>query len=164
MRGSSAFGGGADPDPEGRRFGHAVLPPPIGRRTQATGLMYGFRVFEDRHTAIPEIGLGLTGAGREFRFGWRLVERVPAGLAFELGVEGTRREPAGGDAGPEHGLTVGAGWRLAGRGTGDIEIRLEASRREAANDPGSGSGAGSGSGTGAGAASHEVGLRFTARW
>ena len=64
MRGSSAFGGGAGPDPEGRRFGHTVLPPPIGRRTQATGLVYGFGVFEDRHTAIPEIGLGLTGASR----------------------------------------------------------------------------------------------------
>ena len=109
---------------------------------------YGFGVFEDRYTAIPELGLGLTNAGREFRFGWRLAERVSAGLAFEFGAEGTRREPAGGGAGPEHGLTVVAGWRLAGSGTRTFEMRVEAARHEAANDN----------------AEHTTGLRLAVRW
>ena len=68
---------------------------------------YGFGVFEDRYTAIPELGLGRGHAGREFRIGWRLAERVSSGLVFELGVQGTRRDAVNDDAPPEH--TVGAG-------------------------------------------------------
>ena len=95
---------------------------------------YGYGVFEDRYTAIPELGLGLGNAGRELRLGWRLAERVSAGLAFELGVEGTRREPIGGETGPDHGLGLGFGWRLVGAGTQSFNVRVEAARLDVAND------------------------------
>ena len=110
---------------------------------------YGFGVFEDRYTAIPELGLGLGNAGRELRLGWRLAERVSSGLAFELGVQGTRREQTDATQ-AEHGLTVGAGWRLIGRGAGSFEVRVEAARRDAANDDAS--------------PEHTVGARLDARW
>ena len=108
---------------------------PLGRRLDAR-LGYGLGVFDDRWTATPELGLGLSDTGRELRLGWRLTERVAAGLAFELGVEGTRRESADGHANPEYGLEVGLGWRLVGARASHaaFEMRLQAARREAAND------------------------------
>ena len=108
---------------------------PLGRRLDAR-LGYGLGVFDDRWTATPELGLGLSDTGTELRLGWRLTERVAAGLAFELGVEGTRRESADGHAGPEHGLGVGLGWRLVGARASHaaFEMRLEAARRDVAND------------------------------
>ena len=72
-------------------------------------LDYGFALFEDRYTATPEIGIGLSDADRELRTGWRLAERVSSGLAFEFGLEGTRREFTGSGTGVEHGLVAGAG-------------------------------------------------------
>ena len=63
---------------------------------------------------MPELGLGLADTNREVRLGWRLTERVAAGVAFELGVEGTRREWSDGEASPRHGVGIGVGWRLAG--------------------------------------------------
>ena len=97
---------------------------------------YGFGVFGDRFTAVPEFGLGLSDTDREVRLGWRLAERVTSGLAFELGVEATRREPEHGDAGPEFGLGVGLGWRLTGTRDGHLafEMRIEAARRAVADD------------------------------
>ena len=86
---------------------------PRGRRLEAR-LRYGLGVFDDRWTMTPELGLGLSDTGREYSLGWRLTERVVAGLAFELGLEGTRRESADEAAGPEHGLGAGLGWRLEG--------------------------------------------------
>ena len=58
------------------------------------------------------------------------------GLAFELGLEGTRRNGADGGAGPEHGIGIGFGWRLDGADSGTLafELRLEAARRDVAND------------------------------
>ena len=57
------------------------------------------------------------------------------------------------------GRDYSLGWRMvnAGAGTGSLELSLEATRRESANDPGSGSGAGA-------PPEHGVGLRLTARW
>ena len=114
-------------------------------------LGYGLGVFDDRFTATPELGLGLTDTGREVRLGWRLTERVAAGLAFELGVEVTRREGADG-ANPRHGLGVGLGWQLTGERTNHaaFEIRFEAARLEAAN--------------GDDAPENRIGLELTARW
>ena len=64
--------------------------------------------------------------------------------------EGTRREFTGVEAGAEHGLVAGAGWRLIGRGAESFEVRVEAELREAANgDVGS---------------EHSVGLRLGASW
>ena len=97
---------------------------------------YGLGVLDDRYTATPELGLGLSGSDRELRLGWRLTERVATGLAFELGVEGTRREFADGEAGPQHGIGIGVGWRLAGASASHsaFEMRIEAARLDAAND------------------------------
>ena len=115
---------------------------------------YGFAVFDERYTATPELGLGLSDADREVRLGWRLAERVSAGFAFELGLEGTRRELSGAGAGVEggaaHGLAAGAGWRLVGRGAESFEARVEAARSESA--------------TGGAGPEHSVGLRLGASW
>ena len=108
---------------------------PLGRRLDVR-LGYGLGGFDDRWTVTPELGLGLSDTSRELRLGWRLSKRVAAGLAFELGVEGTRRESADGHAGPEHGLEVGLGWRLVGARASHaaFEMRIEAARRDVAND------------------------------
>ena len=111
---------------------------------------YGFGVFEHRYTSIPELGLGLSEHAREMRLGWRLAERRSAGLAFELGVEGTRLEDTSGATDARHGLTVGAGWRLMARGTESFELRLEAGRHDAANDDPE--------------PEHSIGVRLGARW
>ena len=124
-----------------------------GRRLDAQ-LGYGFAVFDERYTATPEVGLRLSDAERELRLGWRFVERVSAGLAFELGLEGTRRESTGVEADTEgvaeHGLVAGAGWRLVTRSAESFEVRIEAARIEPAS-----------SGTGA---EHSAGLRLGASW
>ena len=96
---------------------------------------YGFAAFDERYTDTPELGLGISDAGRELRLGWRLAERVSAGLAFELGLEGTRHESTGAGGGDaEHGVVAGTGWRLVSRGAASFELRLEGTLREAAND------------------------------
>ena len=95
---------------------------------------YGLGVLDDRFTAVPELGVGLSNMDRELRLGWRLVERVTAGLAFEFGVEGMRRERSDTDVGAEHGIVIGAGWRLAGPGATSFDLRIEAGRRDVAND------------------------------
>ena len=100
--------------------------------------------------ATPEFGLGLSEASRELRLGWRLAERVSASLAFELGVEGTRLEAADGATDAQHGLGVGAGWRLAAKGTESFELRLEAARQDTTD--------------GDGEPDHSIGVRLGARW
>ena len=124
-----------------------------GRRLDAQ-LGYGFAVFDERYTATPELGLGLSDADRELRLGWRLAERVSAGLAFELGLEGTRREytafEADTEGGAEHGLVAGAGWRLVSRDAEAFEVRIEVELREAAS--------------GDAGPEHRVGLRLGASW
>ena len=124
---------------------------PLGRRLDAR-LGYGLGVFDDHWTATPELGLGLSDTGTELRLGTRFTERVAAGLALELGVEGTRRESADGHEGPEHGLGVGLGWRLAGARASHaaFEMRIEAARRDVANDDR--------------APEDTIGFRATARW
>ncbi len=111
---------------------------------------YGFGVYGDRYTATPELGLGFSDTDRELRPGWRLSEQVSSGLAFEFGLEGTRRTRIGAEAGAEHGLVAGAGWRLMGRGTESFELRVEAAMRDAAN--------------GDARPEHRVGLRLGASW
>ena len=101
---------------------------------------------------LPEFGLGVSERDHELRLGWRLVERVATGLAFELGVEGTRREWTNTDDGPEHGIGIGAGWRFAGTQAshGALEMRVEAARRDVASDDR--------------APEHTIGLNVRARW
>ncbi len=53
---------------------------------------YGFGVFEDRFTGIPELGMSWTDESRDYSVGWRLLkERSDAG-AFEILLEATHRE------------------------------------------------------------------------
>ena len=110
---------------------------------------YGFGVLDDRFTAVPELGLGLSDTDREVRLAWRLTERVAAGFAFEVGVEGTRRESSDTDDGAEHGISIGAGWRLTSKSWG-LEMRVEAAGRDVANDDR--------------APEHTIGLNVMARW
>ncbi len=73
---------------------------------------YGFAVFDDRYTATPELGLGLSDSGRQLLLGWRLTERLSAGFAFGFGIKGTLREAANDDAplGTGIGLRLSASW------------------------------------------------------
>ena len=64
---------------------------------------YGLGVAGGRFTGTPYAKLGLSGSGRDYSLGWRL---VPAGIAhsFALNLEGTRNENA--DGPPAHGLML----------------------------------------------------------
>ena len=77
----------------------------LDRRRLEARLGYGFAVFGDRFVATPEIGLGLSDTAREYSLGWRLALARSHRVAFDLGLEGTRREAANDDA-PEHGLRL----------------------------------------------------------
>ena len=120
----------------------------LERRALEARLGYGFALFDDRWTGTPELGLGLTDAGREAVLGWRLAEERRTGLAFGLDVEAARQEHLRGDAAATHRLGLGLGWRLEGAGAGGFEVRFEGSRLEPAND-----------GT-----EHRVGVTLNARW
>ena len=74
-------------------------------------LGYGFPVFGERFMATPEFGLGLSNGQREYSLGWRLDLVQSAANALELRLEATRREAAGDDAEPLHGI----GFRLTAR-------------------------------------------------
>ena len=74
-------------------------------------LGYGIAMFGGRFTGTPEIGVGLSDTGRDYRLGWRLGLGSGGGASFELGLEATRREPAN-DNEAEHmaGFRVRATW------------------------------------------------------
>ena len=73
---------------------------------------YGVAMFGGRFTGTPEIGVGLSDTGRDYRLGWRLGLGSSGGTSFELGFEATRRESANDNADPEHtvGFRVGVTW------------------------------------------------------
>ena len=75
----------------------------LDRRRLEAKLGYGFPLLGDRLIGTPEIGLGLSDTGREYSLGWRLALARSHRVAFDLALEGTRREAANDDA-PEHGL------------------------------------------------------------
>ena len=68
-------------------------------------------MFGGRFTGTPELGLGLSDTGRDYRLGWRLELGSSGATSFEFGLEATRRESANDDA-AEHavGVRVGASW------------------------------------------------------
>ena len=120
---------------------------PDRRRLEAR-LGYGIALFGGGWTGVPEFGLGLTEASREYIHAWRLLEARDAGLVFGLDVEGVRNEKLDGDAAPGHRVGLGFGWELAGARREDLALRIEASRLQPANeDPES-----------------RIGVRFSARW
>ena len=67
---------------------------------------YGLPAFGDRFTMTPELGFGLSDAGRDYRLGWRLARENRDGDlgSLEFLLEATRSEPANdnGAAEPEH--------------------------------------------------------------
>ena len=65
---------------------------------------WGFPAFGGRYTGTPYLGLGLTEAGRDYRFGWRLGAVDIEALQLSLSLEGTRRESDGRP--PEHGAML----------------------------------------------------------
>ena len=75
-------------------------------------LGYGFSVLGGRFASIPEIGMGLSDSGRDYRLGWRLKRDMRGDTgSLEFSLEATRRESANDNARPEHGI----GLRLTAR-------------------------------------------------
>ncbi|MDE2789698.1 MAG: autotransporter domain-containing protein [Paracoccaceae bacterium] len=73
---------------------------------------YGMPVFGGDFTGTPELGLGLSEAGRDWRLGWKLALAETKRFSFNFGLEGTRWEPSNDDAEVEHrfGLTMAMRW------------------------------------------------------
>ena len=79
-----------------------------GRRRREVKFGYGFGMFEGRFTGTPEIGLGLSEAGRDYSLGWRLTRAGSGAGSLDLSVEARRRESANDDVPPEHGIGFAA--------------------------------------------------------
>ena len=79
-------------------------------RLEAT-VGYGMPVLGGRYTGTPELGLGLSQSGRDWRLGWRLGFAGSTRVDFGFGVEATRHEPSSNGA-PENriGLTATLRW------------------------------------------------------
>ncbi len=73
---------------------------------------YGMALPGGHFTGTPELGLGLSETGRDWRLGWRLGLAETKRVSFHLRLEGTRWEPANNDGPPEHrvGLTANMRW------------------------------------------------------
>ena len=69
-------------------------------------LGYGLAMFGGAVTGTPNLGLGLSEGAREWRIGWRLAPAGAGASGFEMSLDATRSEPAGGDAAPEHGVML----------------------------------------------------------
>ena len=67
-------------------------------------LGYGIALFGGGFTGTPNLGVGLSDAGRDYRLGWRLTSARRGGPGFEIGLDATRREAANADA--EHGVML----------------------------------------------------------
>ena len=78
---------------------------PQSRRLDAR-LGYGFPLLGDRLIGTPELGLGLSDTGRHYSLGLRLAPARSQRAAFDLRLEGTRREAANDDQAPEHELRL----------------------------------------------------------
>ncbi len=82
-----------------------------GRRLDAR-VGYGMALLGGHFTGTPELGLGLSEAGRDWRLGWRLGLAETKRVSFNLRLEGTRREPVNDNLAPERwiGLTANMRW------------------------------------------------------
>ena len=83
-----------------------------GRRRLEARFGYGFGMFEGQFTGTPEIGLGLSEAGRDYSLGWRLTGAGSGAGSLEFSLEARQRESANDDVPPEHGIgfTATARW------------------------------------------------------
>ena len=82
------------------------------------------------------MGLGLDAGSREFSLGWNLSETRPAGLLFNMSLEGSRRESLTGNSGAENRVGLGLGWQLRGmqRKGFTFGLDLEGERRDTEDD------------------------------
>ena len=84
---------------------------PGGARRLELTAGYGVALFGGRFMGTPELGIGLSDTGRDYRLGWRLGRGSIGGASFELGLEATRREAANGnEAGHAVGFRIGTTW------------------------------------------------------
>ncbi len=83
----------------------------LRRRRLEARFGYGSAMFGNRFTVTPELGLGLSEAGRDYSLGWRLTRAGAGPGSLEFLLEAHRRESANGTALPEHGI----GFRLTAR-------------------------------------------------
>ena len=81
-----------------------------GRRRLEARFGYGLAAFGGGFTMTPELGLGLSDAGRDYGAGWRLTRTGSGPGSLELLVDATRRESANDDTAPDH--VVGARFAL----------------------------------------------------
>ena len=81
-----------------------------GRQSLKARFGYGFAAFGGGFTMTPEIGLGLSDAGRDYDLGWRLTRTRSGTGSLELSINARRRESANDDVAPEHiiGFTLTA--------------------------------------------------------
>ena len=66
---------------------------------------YGVPALDERFTATPELGLGLSDASRDVSLGLRLGLARSGPVSLDVGVEATRRDSGGAEA-PEHGVAL----------------------------------------------------------
>ena len=73
---------------------------------------YGMALLGGHATGTPEMALGLSEAGRDWRLGWTLGLARTERSSFHVSLEATRWEPANDDATPEHrvGITASMRW------------------------------------------------------
>ena len=83
-----------------------------GRQRLEARFGYGIGVSGGRFTMTPEIGLGLSDAGRDYSLGWRLTRTGSGPGSLELSLEAQRRESANDNTPPDHGIgfTATARW------------------------------------------------------
>ena len=75
-----------------------------GRQSLQARFGYGFAAFGGGFTMTPEIGLGLSDAGRDYDLGWRLIRTRSGPGSLELSINARRRESANDDVAPEHSI------------------------------------------------------------
>ena len=75
-------------------------------------LGYGMALLGGHATGTPEMALGLSEAGRDWRLGWTLGLARTEPTSFHVSLEATRWEPAHDDATPENrvGITASMRW------------------------------------------------------
>ena len=65
---------------------------------------YGLPLAGGRFTGTPNVDFGMSdGGARDWRIGWRLTSAMPGNTGFELNLDATRSEAAGGATAPDHG-------------------------------------------------------------
>ena len=65
---------------------------------------YGIAMFDGGFTGTPNLGVGFSETGRDYRVGWRLTSARRGDPGFRIDLDATRREAANADA--EHGLML----------------------------------------------------------